>query len=202
MKTNKDDLELHKAFEIILSIENFSDYISDIAELIYKNELSSESLNDILKEYKINRIQDINEELLDLIIVYINFVLKDHSISFNEKTNIGQLKKYFKIKEGDFYKKKYNEIEEILHRQFERLYADNFINGDEDTHINHLQDIFDLSYDQFDEFKAKEVRRALNEGANISDLSTAKYPKAFKIIENETNRIVSPKNKKFDSDQR
>ncbi|MGI5914081.1 MAG: hypothetical protein ACOX5K_05085 [Bacteroidales bacterium] len=202
MKTNKDDLELHKAFEIILSIENFSDYISDIAELIYKNELSSESLNDILKEYKINRIQDINEELLDLIIVYINFVLKDHSISFNEKTNIGQLKKYFKIKEGDFYKKKYNEIEEILHRQFERLYADNFINGDEDTHINHLQDIFDLSYDQFDEFKAKEVRRALNEGANISDLSTAKYPKAFKIIENETNRIVSPKNKKFGSDQR
>ena len=76
MKTNKDDLELHKAFEIILSIENFSDYISDIAELIYKNELSSESLNDILKEYKINRIQDINEELLDLIIIYIILCLK------------------------------------------------------------------------------------------------------------------------------
>ncbi|HOU96941.1 MAG TPA: hypothetical protein PLN06_10045 [Bacteroidales bacterium] len=182
MKTNlpNDDSELCKVFGIILSKSNFSDYINAIAELIYKNELSKESLLNILAEYKIRRVQDINEELLDLIIVYINLVLDDHIISDNEKQNLSHLKTYFKIKEGDFYNKRYDEIEKVLHRQFERLYADNLISEQEDIYLNHLQDIFDLSYDQLDKFKAKEVKRALDEGANITDLSTAKFPKTKK----------------------
>lgn len=186
----KDDLELHEAFGVILSIESFSDYIADIAELIYNNNLNKGNLNKILQEHRIRRIEDIKEGLLDLLIVYINLILNDHIITDNEKRNIGLLKIYFKIKEGDFYNNRYYEIEDILHRQFERLYFDNIINKEEAIHNVELQDLFDLSYDQFDEFKEKEVRNALERGADISDLDTAKYPKVFKIKADVAGRII------------
>lgn len=111
---SKNDLELHKAFGIILSIKSFSDYIIDIAELIYSKELNRENIQEVLDEHKIRKIEDIKEELLDLLIVYINLILNDHVISENEKFNIELLKKYFKIKEGDFYRLRYPEVKDIL----------------------------------------------------------------------------------------
>jgi hypothetical protein len=191
MTLSKDDLELHEAFGVILSIESFSDYISDIAELIYNNELSRGNLDTILTDHKILRVEDIKEELLDLLIVYINLILNDHIISEKEKRNIGLLKIYFKIKEGDFYNIRYYELEDILQRQFERLYLDNSINSEEALHNVDLQDFFDLSYDQFDEFKEKEVRKALELGANISELDTAKYPKVYKTLNDDAGRSIS-----------
>lgn len=191
MTLPKDDLELHEAFGVILSIESFSDYISDIAELIYNNELSRENLEKTFAEHKILRVEDIKEELLDLLIVYINLILNDYIISEKEKSNIELLKIYFKIKEGDFYNNRYYEVEDILHRQFERLYFDNSINNEEALHNVDLQDLFDLSYDQFDEFKEKEVRKALEQGADIIDLDTAKYPKVFKTANDNAGRSIS-----------
>jgi hypothetical protein len=187
---SKDDLELHEAFGIILSIEMFSDYISDIAELIYDNRLSQENLETILFEYKLKSIDEIKEELIDLLIVYINLILNDHIISEKEKKNIGVLKIYFKIKEGDFYNFRYYEIKEILSRQFERLYFDNSISHEEAIHNVELQALFDLSYDQFDEFKEEEVRKALEKGADIYDLDTAKYPKVFNSYNTSTGRNI------------
>lgn len=190
MTLSKDDLELHEAFGVILSIESFSDYISDVAELIYNNELSRENLETILTDHKIRRVEDIKEELLDLLIVYINLVLNDHIISEKENRNVGLLKIYFKIKEGDFYNNRYYEVEDILHRQFERLYLDNSINKEEALHNVDLQNLFDLSYDQFDEFKEKEVRKALEQGTDISDLDTARYPKVFKTVNDDAGRSI------------
>lgn len=67
----KDDLELHKTFGTILSIENFSDYINEIVELIHTNEFGRQNLDDVIHRHNIKRIEDIKEELLDLILVYI-----------------------------------------------------------------------------------------------------------------------------------
>ncbi len=178
---SKNDLELHRAFEIILSIKTFSNYISEIAEIIYNGFLNSENLNLILKDYKIKNIRNINEELLDLVIVYINLALNDHIISENEWKNIELLKNYFKIKEGDFIEKRHSEIEDILQRQFERQYSDNKIDNLESIHSVYLQEIFDLSYDQFDKFKEREIINALERGANITSLDTAHYPKSASI---------------------
>lgn len=187
----KEDQELHETFGVILSIESFNNYISDISELIYNDKLNPENLSAILREHNIDNIKDIKEELLDLVIVYINLTLNDHIISDKEKYNIGILKKYFKIKEGDFYNKRYSELEDILQRQFERLYFDNSINENEAIHNATLQDIFDLGYDQLDEFKAFEIRKALEQGADISDLDTARYPKVFKTINDNGVRGIS-----------
>lgn len=187
----KEDLELHKAFEIILSIKTFSGYITDIAELIYNNELDPENLQNALSEHNIKKVEDIKGELLDLLLVYINLILNDHIITENEKRNVGLLKRYFKIKEGDFFNSRYDEVEDVLHRQFERLYLDNAISAEEATYKVELQDLFNLSYDQFEKFKEKEVRRALERGANILELDTAKYPKAAIRISENAGRGIS-----------
>ncbi len=191
IKLPKDDLELHEAFGVILSIESFSDYIVDIAELIYNNRLCRDNLQTILNEYKILRIEDIKEELLDLLIVYINIILNDHIITDKEKYNIEFLKKYFKIKEGDFFNNRYYEVEDILQRQFEGLYQDKIISNKEALINVDLQDLFDLSYDQFDKFKEKEVCKAIEQDANITDLDTANYPKIIKAIDDISERNIS-----------
>jgi hypothetical protein len=193
MKTtlSNDDLELHVAFGIILSIESLRDYIIDIAELIYNSELNRENIQKILDEHKIKKIDDIKEDLLDLLIVYINLILNDHIISTNEKYNVELLKKYFKIQEGDFYKYRYQEVEDILHRQFERIYLDNNVSKEEAIHHVDLQDLFNLGYDQFEEFKSNEIRRALDHGANIFDLDTARYPNEFSLNNEVAGRNIS-----------
>jgi hypothetical protein len=173
----EDDITLKNAFERIISQNELPNYTSDIAELIYKNELTIHSLNNILSEYKIKDIRSINSELLDLLILYIYEVLRDDIIDDNEKKNINILKLFFKIKEGDFYKSKYKEIEDILHIQFEKLYLDNRITKEEALHNFKLRSIFDLSHSQFDKFKEKEVRRALESGAKIVNLDTSIMPK-------------------------
>jgi len=186
-----DDLELHEAFGKILSIETFSDYISHITELIYNNNLNSKRLNLILKEHDIKIIQDIKDELLDLVIVYVNLVLNDHIVTTKEKHNVEILKAHFKIKEGDFFNKRYDEVGNILIRQFERMYLDNLVDHEEELHMVDLQEIFDLSYDQFDNFKEKEVRNALHKGAEITDLDTAKYPKLPSSKRNIAKRYIT-----------
>jgi len=188
----KDDLELHKAFAKILFNENFSDYINEIIELIFNNELDRPKVNEILKNYRLKQIEAIKEEILDLLLIYINIVLNDNVISENEAGNINLLKRFFKIKEGDFYNCRYYEVEEILNRQFERIYGDNKIDAEEALHKVGLQELFDLSYDEFLEFNNKEVKVALQRGASLTDLDTAfKLPEYTGVNSDIAGRVIS-----------
>lgn len=191
MTLPKDDLQLQETFRVIISIESLSDYIVDIVELIYNGNFDKENIETILNEHKIDSIEDIKEELIELLIIYINLILKDHIISDNEKRNIEILKIYFKIKEGDFFNYRRDAIEDSLNRQFELLYADNKIDNEEALYNVGLQDLFDLSYDQLDEFKETEVRNALERGASITDLDTVKYPKVFLMNNEVAGRSIS-----------
>lgn len=169
----ENDLELHEAFGIIMSIESFSEYVNQISELIYNEELNQEHLDEVLKEHNIEKIQDIKEEVLDLLIVYINLILNDHVLTEKEKHNVHLLKTIFRLSEGDFYKFRYDEVEDILNRQFIRMYRDDDkIDQDEAIHKVALQQLFDLSYDQFLEFKEKEIISALERGADLKNLDT------------------------------
>ena len=187
-----DDLEFHKTFGTILSIENFSDYINEVTELIHLNELDKPQLDRILNEHHIKQIEDIKAELLDLLLVYINLILNDNVITENEGRNLKILKRIFKIKEGDFYSSRYDEVEEVLHRQFERLYLDDKIDDEEALFKVGLQELFDLSYDQFIELANEEVKAALYRGASLSDLDTVfKLPEFTKIKADVAGRIIS-----------
>jgi HNH endonuclease len=188
----KDDLELQASFGTILTIESFSSYVNEIVELIYTNELDRPNLELVLKQYQIKYVEDIKEEILDMLLVYINLVLNDGVITENEAGNIKLLKRFFKIKEGDFYNLRYDEVDEVLNRQLERLYLDDKIDEAESLYKVGLQELFDLSYDQFLEFSNKQDKAALQRGATLPALDTVfKLPDFTRIKADIAGRVIS-----------
>jgi hypothetical protein len=150
----KDDLILHTAFETIAKSDTISEHIREIATLVVSDELTRENIQSIVSKFGYT-VQDIKNELLDMLIAYANAILEDSTITDKEKQNFGFLKLYFGIKPNDFYKYKLFEIKEILHRQLEKMYLDNNISKEEAEHGVDLQDMFELSFEQFDKLKEK-----------------------------------------------
>lgn len=171
----KDHPESIAILKALYTSNDYSDVVKAILLLILENRLSEEHLKNALTEHGIEHIKTLKDELLNVLLAYIHGVLDDDLITENEHLSTEILKRYFKIREGDFYTYKYNEVASILYDQFQRLYADNKIDDRETIHHVYLQALFDLSYDQFDEFKRTEVVRALKEGADFMDLDTNQF---------------------------
>jgi len=149
-----NDLDIAEAFTIVLEKTTFKDYITDIAKLICDNELKKENIDSILKQFNIYNIKDIKLDLLDLLLSYINIVINTHIITEKERRNIETLKLYFRIKEGDFYKYRCNEIKFVCQKQFARLSRNNMDYSDELFWVG-IQDMFDLSYSQLEKLSKK-----------------------------------------------
>lgn len=167
---------MEKFFAIILSDHDLKPHIADIAMSVVQ-EKDRKKLSEILEEYHIKDIRDIKPDLLDLLMRYIRLALKDHHVTEEERKNVERLKKLFKIREGDLFNEKRDEIREILQQHFSRLYADKKIDMSEALYKVALQDIFDLGYDQMESFASDEVIKALGAGASPRDLDIAKIPK-------------------------
>ena len=165
-------LELQDVFGKILSGEDFGEPTNDIAELIYLGQFSQRNLEDLLMEHNINDIRKIRIHLLDLVLCYITYSLEDNFLTAREAENVRYLKRIFKIQEGDFYQKKYSEIETILDRQFLLMYQNNKIDGIEALQKVQLQELFDLSNDQFLRLRNKFVSGSLDKGAEALDMET------------------------------
>lgn len=159
-------------FGKLLSTENFGEITNYIAGLINQGQLTSKSLDSLFQENNIKEIGKIKNEILDLILSYINLILDDNFITTEEAENVNFIKRFFKIKEGDFYFNKYREIEIILDRQLEHMYQNDSIDSEEALQKVELQELFDLSYDQFLEISQKAVKAALDRGANPAELDT------------------------------
>ena len=172
IKSLKNDQSLHDAF-IEISKQNRSNYIHEIVDLVIESKLNRKNIQIVLSKYSIKDVGIIKNELLDVLIEYSNIVLRDNVLSETEKTNFEFLKLYFGIKEGDFYKNKRLEIKNILNKQFEKLYDDNLITHLEAEHNFILQEMFDLNYDQFDILKEDIIIKAIEKGAEITNLDTA-----------------------------
>ena len=164
------DLDFDNAFEKIASLKAFKPYMDEIINAVVNDNLDRNTLNEILSNYKINDISDIKENTLDLLLLYVSFILDDGIIAEKELANLKVLKLLFKIREGDFYKLRYRKIEQILDEQFKRIYENNNVDSTEALLKVGLQDLFDLSYDQFQELSKDEVKAALQRGANLDNL--------------------------------
>lgn len=169
----------NKLINALKAIQEESDveFINDIIKLIYDNQLYRENIDKILLKNKIASYKEAKEEFIDLIIWYINIVLLDDVINEIEYYNVTQLKRLFEIRPGDFYKIRYHEIEEIILKQVYRIYADNQIDKSEAIFKSQLQGLFDLSYDQINEFVSEEVERAIIAGGDPATLDAY-----FKIL--------------------
>ena len=157
-----DDLSLKDWINEVSLMNNYNPIIQEIVQNIYDNDFDTKNRDLILNNHNIEEIEYLKYYAIAFIIDYIKFVLNDYVISEKERCNVALLKHYFKIKEGDFYKYRYIEIIEILHRQFEKIYEDGIITDDEEIHKFEVQDLFDLSYDQFLEIKENYLTKTGN----------------------------------------
>ena len=186
MKTPQlDDLELKDAVSATAKINNYIGIMQDITQNIRANGFDVISLQTILNKHKIGKIEYIKDKSLFFIIDYIKIILNDHTITDKERNNISLLKRYFKIEEGDLYKHKYSEIVEILNRQFEKIYEDGIITNEEDIHKFEVQDLFDLSYDQFLEIKEKYISKHREK---LKQLELKKQEIKEKLLEKERKK--------------
>lgn len=127
-----DDLELTKAFASIVQIPTLSPVMKQIARALGKAILTPKQLEQILSEHQVVGVEGIKTELLDLVLQYIHLVVDDHIISDKEYLNCKQLKMLFKIKEGEFYDRRHEEIKGIISKQLKLIYRDdNKIDEDE-----------------------------------------------------------------------
>ena len=191
-----DNIDLNKAFKVILTISSLSDISTEVAHLILNNSLSESSINEVVRKHCLKSIVDVKEEMLDLVLMYSSIILKDNKLTQKELINVKLLKRALKIKEGDFYRFRNHEIKEILYKQLARIYRDdNNIDDSEALYKVELQELFSLGYDQFLEFANNEDFLALERGANVMNLDTfiphSKYESIeIEIINNDISKEV------------
>lgn len=163
----QDLSRLKKAF---IRIKKNHSFLKEIAQLIINNTIDKSAIDGVMKEYSITDLYSRKTEFLDLILNYIEIVLEDGVITEDEISNCDWLKRLFGIKEGDFYKYKYDEVRILILKQLYNLYKDNTINQEEALEKVSLQKLFDLSYDQFSRIDLEEAKTALKRGAKIMEL--------------------------------
>jgi hypothetical protein len=96
------------------------------------------------------------DTLLYVILLYVDYALKDNLISEEEYSFIKELKHAFSIVPGDFIIKKPDDVKRILSIQFHLYYLDNIIDFEESKEIDYLKEIFDLSKGQLSYFEIIE----------------------------------------------
>ena len=151
---------------------NYSSVMNGLLSLITEDKMNSLARNEYLAKYGQN-IDDIKGESLSVVLDFAKSCLTDDYLSEDEMQNIGLLKLFLHIKDGDFVKfGRKDEVQEVLSLQLEKMYKDNVINKGEAINKAKLQELFGLSYDEFLDVVNVIARRSLADGAYLLDLDT------------------------------
>jgi DnaJ-domain-containing protein 1 len=132
------------------------------AEFLRNNDLSRSAFKKVLRELG-GSLSLFKQDLLDLLLFYIEFCLRDHKLSPDEKLSIAHLKILFGIKESDLHLLRKEKVKELLEVEVKRLLSDERTNTEEALHQVDLQRIFSLSYDQFLELTRKPIEEIIDE---------------------------------------
>lgn len=171
-KKNNNMDNFKQGISAIIDSGKYSQVMNGALRLIIEDKMNSIELNKYLSEQgtDFNRLK---EEALNVVIDYANICLEDNALSEKEMEQIGLLKLFFRIKEGDFYKfGKEKEVKQVLSIQLRKMYNDDFINKDEALMKNDLQSLFGLSYDEFLIIVNAIAEESLQRGGNLKDLDT------------------------------
>ncbi len=155
-----------------------SDYLREICFAIVNKSISKESIDEILKLNNVN-YSIAKVDFLHLIIEYIKNILEDDILTITEKENVKFLKILFRIQTGDFYYHNKADIEATIASQLSRIYQDNYINDEEALLKVDLQEIFDLSFDQMNDYAKVEAVISIQKGADPKSLDVFFSHKEF-----------------------
>lgn len=152
--------------------EKYSTTMNGLLNLVVEDKMNSLARNEYLSNLGYG-IDDMKSESLSVIIDFAKSCLTDDYLSEEEMRNIGLLKLFFHVKDGDFIQNgKREDVQEILTLQLEKMYQDNQISNDEAISKTKLQELFGLSYDEFLDIVNVIARNSLANGANLLELDT------------------------------
>lgn len=155
-----------------------SDYLREVCFTIATKSISKESIDEILKRNDIN-YSIAKVDFLHLIIEYIKNILDDDILTATEKENVKFLKALFHIQPGDFNYHNKADIEATIASQLSRIYMDNYVSDEEALLKVDLQEIFDLSFDQMNDYAKVEAAISIQKGADPKSLDVFFTHKEF-----------------------
>ena len=152
-------------FDSIIKELELPEYLKEICLQVRTKSMSREKIDEVLFNYNIN-VSVAKVDFLYLIVEYIRRSLEDNILTQTEKTGIQLLKKLFKIQHGDFYYHNKEQIEQIITYQLSKIYNDNVVSKEEALLKVDLQEVFDLSFDQINEYSKKYAAILIREGVD------------------------------------
>ena len=156
-------------------------YLQVICDGIADGKTGKQEVDKILLNYGVNR-SVATVEFLHLIFAYIKIALEDEKLTDDEMANIKFLKTLFHIQPGDFYYHNKWDVEKTIMDQLSKIYADDFITEEEAELKSAIQEIFDLTYDQMNEYAKIKAAVSIKKGADPKDLDIFfTYEEYFKL---------------------
>ena len=153
-------------------------FLKETCNKIIDKTISRNSIDEILAK------EDVNYSIakvgfLHLIFEYIKTALADNVLTTTEKENIKFLKMLFRIQPGDFYLHNKADIESTIAFQLSTIYQDSFVTDEEALLKVDLQEIFDLSFDEMNEYSKTEAFVSIQKGADPKNLDVFFTQKEF-----------------------
>ncbi len=181
--------DLSSAFEKIVNEFELPDYLKEICSNIAGTTISREKIDEILLNYNVNySIAKI--DFLHLIFDYIKIALEDGILTNLEKENIKFLKAWFRIQPGDFYFQDKGDIEKIITYQLSKIYQEDFVTEEEALLKVDLQEIFDLSYDQINDYSKIEAATSIRQGADPKNLDIVFTYNEYSKLKPDNNEMT------------
>lgn len=173
-----------KLKSVFIQIEtelNLPEYLKIISTAIIDGTATPFLVHNILSKYNIHQ-SIANIDFINIILQFIKFSLNDNVLTDEEKKDIIYLKRLFRIHPGDFFTHSKLTIENIIRFQLKRIYDDHQVTIDEAVLKNDLQEIFDLSFDQMNEYAKIDAAVSIKNGAEPKNLDVFfTYNEYFKL---------------------
>ncbi len=148
---------------------SLSAYLKEICSSIIDKTINKKSIDEILNKYGVSHSL-VKVDFICLIFEYIRIALEDNILTIIEKENIKFLKLLFHIQHGDFYFHNKTDVEATITYQLARIYADDYITDEEALLKVDLQEIFDLSFDQMNDYAKIEASVSIQKGVDPKNL--------------------------------
>jgi len=156
-------------------------YLQEICDGIAVGQTDKKEVDKILIGCGVHR-SVATVDFLHLIFAYIKIALEDEMLTQEEKDNIRFLKTLFHIQPGDFYYHNKLDVEKTIMDQLSKIYADDFITEEEAELKSAIQEVFDLTYDQMNEYAKMKAAVSIIKGADPKDLDIVfTYEEYFKL---------------------
>lgn len=157
------------AFKEIQKRIELPEYLKIICSSLVLGRPDTHTIKETLNAYNINH-SIAKVDFLHLIFEYIKFSLEDNSLTEEEREPLIYLKRLFQIQPGDFYNHSKWELEKLITSQLSKIYADNFVTPEEALLKINIQELFDLSFDQMNEYAKKQAIISIQKGTDPTDL--------------------------------